>query len=70
MLESSSKCQQVTLKTCKCTEDVHQSSYVVDCSNSGLKYFPKEIPAQTTHLYLDYNHLKIVRKNTFKYKMT
>ena len=58
-----SHCQQETLKMCKCFENSHQ--FVVDCTNCGLKYFPEGVPPKTTHLYLDYNYLKIVHKNTF-----
>ena len=61
--QSSSRCQQETLKMCKCFENSHQ--FVVDCTNAGLKYFPEGIPPKTTHLYLDHNYLKIVHKNTF-----
>ena len=37
----------------------------MDCSNTGLTFVPRGIPANTTHLYLDYNSLKELKNEYF-----
>ena len=58
-------CPDKRLKMCKCTKNIHASKYVVDCSNAGLTFVPRGIPANTTHLYLDYNILKKLKNESF-----
>ena len=55
-------CPDKRLNMCRCSKNVHASKYTVDCSNTGLTIVPRGIPADTTHLYLDYNSLKELKK--------
>ena len=58
-------CRAELLNVCRCIENASAGQYVVDCSNSGLDSIPKNIPKETTHLYLDNNHLKYLQKSSF-----
>ena len=57
-------CPDRRLNMCRCTQNIHASKYVVDCSNTGLTFVPRGIPAYTTHLYLDYNKLKKLKNDS------
>ena len=57
------KCDNKMLPKCKCWEI--QDSFIVDCSNTGLKAIPKGIPFRTTHLYLNNNKINVLRNNGF-----
>ena len=56
-------CTEEGIRFCQCKEDGHR--YVVDCCDVGLKSVPKNIPIQTTHLFLDDNNLKILQNESF-----
>ena len=58
-------CPDKRLNMCPCTRNVNTSKYIVDCSNAGLTFVPRGIPAKTTHLYLDYNTLKELKNESF-----
>ena len=58
-------CPDKRLNMCQCTQNVHTSKYIVDCSNSGLTFVPRGIPANTTYLNLDYNKLKKLKNDSF-----
>ena len=58
-------CLDRRLNMCQCTQNIHASKYIVDCSNAGLTFVPRGIPANTTHLYLDYNSLKELKNDSF-----
>ena len=62
------KCDNEMLIMCKCLEV--KDSFIVDCSNSGLKTIPADIPFRTTHLYLNNNKIKILRNNAFAHSKT
>ena len=56
-------CAQKDIQLCQCKQDGDR--YTVDCSHLGLKFVPKSIPVQTTHLNLDDNNLKILPNGSF-----
>ena len=56
-------CTEEAIRFCQCKEDGDR--YEVDCCDVGLKFVPKNISVQTTHLYLDDNNLKILHNGSF-----
>ena len=56
-------CDNEMLTKCKCSK--FKDSFIVDCSNTGLKAVPTGIPTCTTHLYLNNNDIDVLRNNSF-----
>ena len=56
-------CDNEILKKCKCSK--FKNSFVVDCSNTGVKSVPIGIPSGTTQLYLNNNEISVLRNNSF-----
>ena len=56
-------CDDESFTECKCS--MLKDSFIVDCSNIGVKSVPSEIPFDTTHLYLNNNGIRVLRNNSF-----
>ena len=51
-------CDNEMSTKCKCSK--LKDSFIVDCSNTGVKSVPTAIPSRTTHLYLDNNQIYVL----------
>ena len=61
-------CDNEMLRKCKCSK--LKDSFIVDCSNTGVKSVPSGIPTCTTHLYLNNNGMKVLHNNSFTHSKT
>ena len=53
----------ICLTKCRCS--AIQDTFVVDCSNTGLKSVPKGLPSRTTHLFLNNNKINVLSNDSF-----
>ena len=65
MVEGRFSCRKESLAMCRCTENKITLQRTVDCSHTRLTSIPGDIPADTTHLYLDQNNLEYLNKTSF-----
>ena len=65
MIEGRFSCRETSVAMCRCTENKVALQRIVDCSHAGLTSIPLDIPAETTHLYLDQNNLEYLNKTSF-----
>ena len=63
MCSTESRCGRESLKSCVCSLD--PVNKIVNCSNAGLDIVPRDIPNDTTHLYLDANNITILTSKSF-----
>ena len=50
-------------------QSVKEKKYKVDCSNTGLKFVPKQIPIRVTELYLDDNSIMTLHDRSFEQQL-
>ena len=60
-----SRCQDTSIRQCTCSYDREKGTVTADCSDTGLKSVPENLPPNITHLYLDSNNIATLQNGLF-----